>query len=613
MLDLVDRSGGLSNSEAARHAAKLFQAGAQSKERKSLAIAVISLSLPRSKDDRLKTLILNSFLIDGHGAELLASWLTKDVDTGFALGPQIAGILTQSLRLNESSSSSSELIKQVSTIQTMTASALEQERADLRKSSVDGASAAAAGSSPLPVKGTSEDTHVRWGFASSSSIFSSSSPILTFQGNNGEHDTRNLFRRGCIALAKAAENFILASGSSKFRTINSTQISQPGTDTGRSKKLEIYIGNKRYLSQSGVHSAPNIRPTKQQKGTALSKLLSGENPRQEISRKEKDKFTAREAMHIPATLIALGKQKDKMTQNVQAQCPQSFSRDSLESSVVLPDVVPFHLAGVDGSYFRSSSTKTVRWADTSGHGQLENILEYDLVLTELVAMGTFRHIRHQHLIEPGHSLDAMTLDELYSPRPDVLDTENMSYSDRLKLERQRERETFQRQHQENVERAGHLKTALPWVTPNLAEVANAEFNVDDIPAFQSNEKHRMKVMLSNKLDIFYQREIDIPIEPSTPSNSLLDSTHEQNSCSHIPWYDVSGGTTTDDIIAAEENNDLIDGLPEYVKLLNEYQLMQLLEMLSDEANAYLLNDVNNPAFFELIRTVAPDVAYTASS
>jgi len=75
LMELVDRTGSLSNREAARHAARLFSdAAGSSKERKSLALAVLGLTLPRTRDDRSKVLIFNTFLADGHGAELLAAW-----------------------------------------------------------------------------------------------------------------------------------------------------------------------------------------------------------------------------------------------------------------------------------------------------------------------------------------------------------------------------------------------------------------------------------------------------------------------------------------------------------------------------------------------------------
>ena len=93
LLQLLDRFGTLSNAEAAKHAVALFKNHAKSDEHRSLALSVISISIPQQliassmeknhasiiSRPSTSTYIFYAFFVEAGGSELLARWLVDTV------------------------------------------------------------------------------------------------------------------------------------------------------------------------------------------------------------------------------------------------------------------------------------------------------------------------------------------------------------------------------------------------------------------------------------------------------------------------------------------------------------------------------------------------------
>ena len=76
--------------------------------------------------------------------------------------------------------------------------------------------------------------------------------------------------------------------------------------------------------------------------------------------------------------------------------------------------------------------KSIRWADSSGNAELNQLKEYELQIYELLAMGTFKKNKHFYLLDSFPKDDP--IHDIVNQFTDGSENNGMSYFDKRKNE-----------------------------------------------------------------------------------------------------------------------------------------------------------------------------------
>ena len=609
----MDRFGTISNTEAAKHAVVLFKNYATLYEHRSLALSVLSLSIPQQAGENQANLekktipvttrpstssyIFHAFFVDASGSELLSKWLIAAiVDENFGLGKYIAEVLKGAIEgfkgLSIKTNSTSEQA-QLTKVKTLVQEAVQKENLYSRKLAAEREKLMTSESS------SQDEAH---------SAFLKSLQLLT---------------RTVDASVKALPTSVL---SSDVVYASTTPVSSSVTLNAKKRLLEKKDETTIKKKAKGVSTLASIISSNGEEKTRLSEekerkkqrlLQEREREREERMGKKADKIREKQ----------IGKQRKtaapRDTSNLNLVPLNRKSSDNAAVATPTAVFVPFGKAGSNGDYFKSSSTKRIKWRDqddTNPGGALYEIREYDFILEELQAMGTFKPRKHGYLLEQYEGniqKESIEFDGIGEEEQG----EQLSYNDRRRLEHRLEKEELSRSQQEARDAlrslASNMSLQTPWMTPE-ALALNANQMIDA----ESREKKQQTARLSKKAATIYTRTQDIPADPATAQSSLGTNLGAPTSVMEFSWYDeeelaaMQESTAAATASAAASSCGMMGGmpeellslLPEYVFNMEEEQLAMLVQFLGDEKYACLLEDPTSQEFQDLVNQIAPGIA-----
>lgn len=582
LLELVDKRGYLSNTQTAKQAVKLCSGLARTAQHRSLVLALLSLSLPRQ--DRGKSAqdyVFSAFFVESGGLELLGGWLlAAATENKLSLSIYIANTLQKVINalklLSNSSHTIHEVRAQLSKIKTAVSASLERDVQTERRQQKE------------KEQGQQTDRKVsavnNWG---PMIVASFSKPVLSGGFLAEQEEQRANHKQTLTALAKALDSNMKTSA--QLSSSTTTGLTIPRDVVKRSIAEGPLLGKRPRDEQGSASLAKIISDVgmRGEKEKEKARLREEKEKKNEEREKEKNRQAAlARSLRLSQPLVALGRDK-------------SAHSSSSSTSSNLPVFMPF--GAVQEEYYTKPSTgKKLKWLDEEKALPLVAVWEYELVLEELQAMGTFKARRHGYLIDTNTMAAAEEGD-----RDDLL-----SMDERRRKEHRLEKEDLlkkQRDAQELIrQQAGSMCCTVPWLTPSLSPVdALAADRAVESPVCESREKRMQTSRLAKKTAVVYAKESDLPLDPSPPAADTRTSSVQLEQPIRILWTDGAEM----DISAAGGADNFLDLLPDYVHQLEEEQLERLMELLMSEDYSYLLEDTSSPGFLELVESVAPGIVW----